>query len=569
MKKRVLAISISIAMLMVCMLPMTALAGGVVTIDLSTTLATVPGAYTVSGNEVTLEGGDYILTGTTTAYNIIAAANANITFNNVSIDATAASQSAFYINNGVTVNMTLTGISTLTSGGGYAAIDATTGRTLIITAASTGSLTVTGGDGNGEVGGSGIGGGSYSEGGTITIAGGAVTANGGINGAGIGGGSDGNGGTITISGGTVTAYGGRTGNGNGGGGAGIGGGDSSNGGNITISGGTVTANGVTEGHNSHASAGIGGGDEGDGGNITITGGTVAANGGEGGAGIGGGGYGDGGTVIISGGNVFASGKNSYDIGFGKNSSGGGTLGISGTAAVFLRNDECITPTTTTHTHETITAVTDGKVYGITVAGWEPNFGAYLRFPTLTYDTNNGSGTAPGSVTQLAGTTVTVSDGSGLSKTNYTFSDWNTAADGNGTAYAAGSTFSFPEDTTLYAQWMAQPELSSSVTSGTIYVGGRITLTPNIDGGAWDWDEDFFTATFNSPATFTGLKAGTSTITYTVEGVSVTYDVTIEQSQLPFTGQNYTLVYLLAAFALVAGGAAAMYSQKQRRRERAE
>ena len=152
---------------------------------------------------------------------------------------------------------------------------------------------------------------------------------------------------------------------------------------------------------------------------------------------------------------------------------------------------------------------------------------------------------------------------------YNFTGWNTAADGSGTTYAAGSTFSFPEDTTLYAQWTVAPTLASSVTSGTIYVGGRITLTPNIDGGTWDWDEDFFTATFNSPATFTGLKAGASTITYTVEGVSVTYDVTIKQSQLPFTGQNYTLVYLLAAFALVTGGAAAMYSQKQRRRERAK
>lgn len=226
----------------------------------------------------------------------------------------------------------------------------------------------------------------------------------------------------------------------------------------------------------------------------------------------------------------------------------------------MRNDSCITPTTTTHTHET-TSVTDGKVYGITVpAGWTPDFGAYLRFPTLTYDTNNGIGTAPGSVTQLAGTTVTVSDGSGLSKTNYTFSGWNTAADGSGTAYAVGSTFNFPEDTTLYAQWTAQPELTSSVTSGTIYVSGRITLTPNIDGGTWDWDEDFFTATFNSPATFTGLKAGTSTITYTVEGVSTAYDVTIDESQLPSTGQDYAWVWMLCGAAVVLAGAGILYGR---------
>ena len=59
--------------------------------------------------------------------------------------------------------------------------------------------------------------------------------------------------------------------------------------------------------------------------------------------------------------------------------------------------------------------------------------------------------------------------------------------------------------------------------------------PNIDGGTWDWDHSFFTATFNSPATFTALKAGTSTITYTVDGASTTYDVTIEEAELPATG----------------------------------
>jgi LPXTG-motif cell wall-anchored protein len=527
MKKRVLAILISIAMLVICLVPTTALAADPVTIDLSAPPIADDTGYTVSGNAITLTGGDYVITGSTTTCYLIAAANANVTLNNASIDATSASQCAFYINDGVTVNMTLTGASTLTSGGGYAGIDATPGRTLIITAASTGSLTVTGGDGDGERGGAGIGGGSWSIGGMITISGGTVTANGGINGAGIGGGYDSGGGTIAITGGTVTAYGGRAGHGTSNGGAGIGGGARGDGGTITISGGTVTAIGHGTSEVTYGSAGIGGGSDG----------------------------GNGGTITISGGSVFATGIYTYDIGAGNNA-GGGTLGISGTAAVFLRNDACITPTTT-HTHETITAVTDGKVYGITVL-WAPNFGAYLSLRTLDYNVNGGSGVAPSSVTQAVSTTVTVPDGSGLSKTNYAFSGWNTAADGSGTAYAAGSTFTFTAaNTILYAQWTAQPELTSSVTNGTIYVGGRITLTPNLGGGTWNWDEDFFTATFNSPATFTALKAGTSTISYTVEGVSVTYDVTIEASALPSTGQDFTIVYVFAGLAALAFSASIM------------
>jgi hypothetical protein len=171
--------------------------------------------------------------------------------------------------------------------------------------------------------------------------------------------------------------------------------------------------------------------------------------------------------------------------------------------------------------------------------------------TLSYDTNGGSGAAPASVTQTVSSTVTVSDGSGISRTNYIFNGWNTAVDGSGTAYASGSTFTFAADTTMFAQWTANPKLTSSVSSGTIYVGGRITLTPNIDGGKWDWANEFFSATFNSPATFTALKAGTSTITYTVEGVSTTYEVTIEESALPDTGQNFSIVWFFAVAGLLA------------------
>jgi len=54
-------------------------------------------------------------------------------------------------------------------------------------------------------------------------------------------------------------------------------------------------------------------------------------------------------------------------------------------------------------------------------------------------------------------TVTVkgasNDGYLPTRTGYTFTGWNTAANGSGTARAAGSTFSMPaEDVTLYAQW---------------------------------------------------------------------------------------------------------------------
>jgi len=122
------------------------------------------------------------------------------------------------------------------------------------------------------------------------------------------------------------------------------------------------------------------------------------------------------------------------------------------------------------------------------------------------------------------------------------------------------------DTTVYAKW-TELTLESDDADGKIYVGGRVTLTPNIEEGEWDWDAEYLSATFNSPATFTGLKAGTTAITYTVSGVSVTYDVTIETSGLPNTGQDFTWVWVLLGAALILAAGTAVLKRKAAARER--
>ena len=42
----------------------------------------------------------------------------------------------------------------------------------------------------------------------------------------------------------------------------------------------------------------------------------------------------------------------------------------------------------------------------------------------------------------------------FTRTGYTFNGWNTAANGSGTTYANGATYSFAADVTFYAQWTA-------------------------------------------------------------------------------------------------------------------
>lgn len=344
---------------------------------------------------------------------------ANVTLDNVNIDASDTGKAAIHTEGNVTLE--LDGDNTLTGGTGHAGLeknDNTGNGTLIIkddknddgtekteeqkkaeteSGKGAGSLTATGG-----AGGAGIGGASSRSSSNITITGGTVIATGNGSAAGIGGGSGvafvrvpkaGSATNITISGGNVTAIGGKgfdsqSGGASISGGAGIGGGTDSlgqsNGGagsNITISGGTVNAVG---GRNS---AGIGGGDGAGCSGITISGGTVTASSEDGAAGIGGGRWAGAGTadsagVTITNGTVTANGgAGAAGIGDGANnvsdvgsviSITGGTVTANGGAGEAAgigngendANDAAVNISATTARLD-VTAVTQGSDEAIT------------------------------------------------------------------------------------------------------------------------------------------------------------------------------------------------------------
>ena len=72
--------------------------------------------------------------------------------------------------------------------------------------------------------------------------------------------------------------------------------------------------------------------------------------------------------------------------------------------------------------------------------------------TVTYNANGGTGTMTDSNSPYnSGATVTVLANT-FTRDNYTFSKWNTAANGSGTDYDAEDTFTINANTTLYAQW---------------------------------------------------------------------------------------------------------------------
>lgn len=74
---------------------------------------------------------------------------------------------------------------------------------------------------------------------------------------------------------------------------------------------------------------------------------------------------------------------------------------------------------------------------------------------VTYDPNGGSGNVYSSVDEKDSTyTILGKDDSNLlySREGYTFTGWNTAADGSGSNYSAGSQITLSSDVNLYAQW---------------------------------------------------------------------------------------------------------------------
>ena len=249
---------------------------------------------------------DITITGTSTGNTVTIDADkdqtANVTLDNVEINASSTGQAAVDVTGSGNTNIELNGDNTLTGGNWYAGLqhnketdaegNETSGKLTITDTDNDGKLTATG-----DFGGAGIGGGNMKDAGKIEITGGSITATGGLDGAGIGGGGSGGDADITISGGTINAIGGTDPWGQPGaiGGAGIGGGGS--GGNATV---TITGDAVIEkASGGGGCAGIGGGYSSKS-DVTISGNATIekATGGEQSAGIGGGGWMSTGTVTI-------------------------------------------------------------------------------------------------------------------------------------------------------------------------------------------------------------------------------------------------------------------------------
>ena len=370
------------------------------------------------------------------------------------------------------------------------------------------------------------GGGQYGSGVIITISDDAtVTANGGDDGAGIGSGFKGSGGTVTIS-------------------------DYA----------SVTANGGDDG------AGIGGGYESSGGIITISDdATVTANGGEHGAGIGSGADNDGsgGTITISGGIIYAKKGIGATHDIGKSDSGDApSIAILGDAKVFLKNDDSADVTTSSHTHFDMTAKDEnGKLYQIPIPSDWDEAGGYVIERTLSFDINGATGTVPNDIIHHRTAKLTVPPQGDMENGKLQLIKWDTQSDGLGISYTPGKTFTFLDDTTLYAIWDEINVTSVSISDSEISVraGNTSQLTATVSpSGATKNSVSWMTsdpgiAGVSSTGLVTGIKEGTATITAQADGITASCAVTVSKNSVASVSLSYgrKTMYVGDVFALSA------------------
>ena len=196
--------------------------------------------------------------------------------------------------------------------------------------------------------------------------------------------------------------------------------------------------------------------------------------------------------------------------------------------------------------------------------------------SITYNGNGNTGESTSAQTKTYGTAITLRS-NGFTRTNYAFTKWNTAANGSGTSYNAGASYTGNAALTLYAQWQStytkptitnlkayRVETSGSSTAapegeyiyitftyargknGTTYISSGNTQSVTVSNSLTITSSHSWS---NTTGTYTGWasnadKANSYTVTVTLrdDQGSITTSITVGAATYPITINENTIDY---------------------------
>ena len=198
-----------------------------------------------------------------------------------------------------------------------------------------------------------------------------------------------------------------------------------------------------------------------------------------------------------------------------------------------------------------------------------------QYAALHYDANGGNGTM-GDVVVIADSSVSLEQ-NGFTRPEYTFTGWNTEADGSGTSYQPGASITLKSGVTVvYAQWEKNPE-EQVIYEGNGATSGSTATQKQTKGLSVSLEQNGFT---RPEYTFTGWNteadgSGTSyqpgaSITI-IDGTRTLYaQWVMSVNSLPMTGGRGSLAPIMVGFivscAAIAVAAAAAWRKRSEESE---